>query len=132
MICPSLPAQRSRRWFDFRLSGGWRLRGIIAGLALLALASCEEGNPLLPDDGTIEVEVAGGSQPPNGYTVTLNGNRTRTISQVPGTAVFSEVPSGQHQVELSGFAPGCSALSNPRTVSLEAGGIGRTQFIVAC
>lgn len=111
-------------------------RRVLAGVAAtfaLALSACEAGNPLFPDTGTVEVTVQGNLAAPSaGLTVTLDGNRTRTINQIPGTAAFENTPSGTRQVQLSGLPQNCSAVSNPRTVNLVAGGIVRTTFLVSC
>lgn len=108
------------------------VRGLLAMSGILLLASCEEGNPLSPDTGSVEVTVEGRPPPQGGYTATLDGNRTRTINQLQTAVVFDDVASGQHQIGLSNIEPGCEAVDNPRVRNLQAGGTIRTTFIVLC
>jgi hypothetical protein len=107
-------------------------RALLTALVLLLVTSCEEGGPLFPDTGTVEVIVEGQPPPQGGYTVTLDRTWTRTITQLQVAARFEDVPSGQKEILLSGIAPGCEAVDNPRFRNLQAGGIVRTTFIVDC
>lgn len=106
---------------------------VLASFTVLLLASCEGGNPLFPDTGSVEVTVSSNAAiPQGGYTVTLDGNRTRSVTQTNSPVLFEDVPSGQREIALSGLSGGCSAVDNPRVRNLEAGGIIRTTFVVAC
>jgi len=84
--------------------------------------------------GVLEVNAStsGEDQDSDGYTVTVDGSSSKSIGP-NGSATFSELEEGDHQVELSGIKSNCSVDgSNPKTVSVTAGNTVSTSFSVSC
>ncbi|MDP2498830.1 MAG: hypothetical protein Q8W44_12685, partial [Candidatus Palauibacterales bacterium] len=105
---------------------------------LLVLPACrgdrDGTGPTTPDVGSIEVaaNTTGEDPDPNGYTVTLDGADSRFLG-ASGTATFTDVTAGSHELALSETARNCQVEgSNPRTVSVTAGMTASTTFGVAC
>jgi Tol biopolymer transport system component len=87
-----------------------------------------------PQTGFIQVSTstAGNDLDPDGYTVAMDGNSGRSIG-LNGVITFSDVPTGNHQVQLSGLADNCSvAGSNPASASVGAGATEQVIFDVTC
>ncbi|HEM45750.1 MAG TPA: hypothetical protein ENO23_01770, partial [Alphaproteobacteria bacterium] len=75
--------------------------------------------------------VAGGLDD-DGFRLAVDGGPVRTIG-TDDTETFLALASGDHTVELSGLATGCSVSgSNPRSVTLESDQIATTGFEVRC
>lgn len=84
--------------------------------------------------GSLEVTATttGNEPDPNGYGVSVDGSLEQTIG-INGTVTFSDLPPGDHEVELTGVAGNCSvAGENPRNVEVTAGATASTGFAVAC
>jgi hypothetical protein len=84
--------------------------------------------------GSIAVTTAtsGDDPDPDGYTVTLDSGGGQSIAD-NGPFTFSDVPAGQHSIELSGVATNCAVQSaNPTTVTLAGGGSEPVAFNVQC
>lgn len=87
-----------------------------------------------PALGSISVTVSttGVAFDEDGYTMTLDGSETRNLP-TNGTLVFSDLPPGDHTIELAGAAPNCLVdLDSPQTVSVTAGATAQVEFNVAC
>jgi len=87
--------------------------------------------------GVIEVAAAttGIDLDANGYTV--QAGNTQLPLPINGTIRFTERPSGDHSVTLSGLSANCTvAGDNPRTIQVTTGGLtrdtARTTFEVTC
>lgn len=90
--------------------------------------------PTGPQTGDLNVTTAtsGSNVDADGYTVTLDGNTSRTIG-TNGSVTFSGLPSGNHTVVLSGVAGNCSVSGGTsRTANVPAGGTASTSFTVSC
>jgi hypothetical protein len=84
--------------------------------------------------GDLEVSAAtsGSDQDADGYTVTVDGAGSRSISP-NGTAAFPDLDAGDYTVELTGVANNCSVDgANPRTVSVDPGNNASATFSVRC
>lgn len=80
----------------------------------------------------VVARTTGDTPDADGYTVSLNGADGRHLGP-NGTATFSEVDAGSHQVELSGFQVNCELDgARTRTVSVTAGQTARVAFDVLC
>ena len=88
--------------------------------------------PPAPGDLTVSTTTTGSDLDPDGYTVTVDGNRSQAIA-TNGSVTFSGLSAGDHTVALSGVAGNCSVSgANPQTVSVPAGGTASTTFSVSC
>jgi Tol biopolymer transport system component len=114
--------------------------GAVVALATagLTLASCGEDAPTAPDadpdTGTLSVVVAtsGGDPDPDGYTLSVDGGAAGPLV-VTGTLTLSDVPAGQHMVELGDVADNCAVTGdNPVGVAVAAGATASAAFDVAC
>jgi hypothetical protein len=79
-------------------------------------------NPLPKQSGSLEISASttGDNQNSDGYAVTVGGSTSKKIDP-NGSATFSGLNEGNHQVELTGLKANCSvAGQNPRTLSVEA------------
>jgi hypothetical protein len=76
--------------------------------------------------------TTGEDQDTDGYAVTVGGSTSKEIDP-NGSATFSGLNEGNHQVELTGLKANCSVGGpNPRTVSVTAGNAASTSFSVSC
>src|SRR5438094_765755 len=87
--------------------------------------------------GTLSVTTATtGQSQPTGYTLTVTGPSFPTGASEPigaNATVTATVTAGDYQVSLSGVPSNCTVSgSNPRTVTVPAGGTGPTAFSVSC
>src|SRR5437868_3253210 len=81
---------------------------------------------------TVSTSTSGSNVDADGYSVTIDGNTSRSIG-ANGSVTFSGLSAGNHSVALSGVASNCSVSgSNPRTVSVPAGGTASTSFSISC
>ena len=80
----------------------------------------------------VTTSTTGSNVDPDGYTVTVDGNRSQAIA-TNGSVTFSGLSAGDHTVALSGVAGNCSVSgANPQTVSVPAGATASTTFSVSC
>src|SRR5438094_292740 len=87
--------------------------------------------------GTLSVTTATtGQSQPTGYTLNVTGPSFPTGASEPigaNATVTATVTAGDYQVSLSGVPSNCTVSgSNPRTVTVPAGGTGLTTFTVSC
>jgi hypothetical protein len=84
--------------------------------------------------GSLEASasISGDNPDTDGYTVTVEGSASKEIGP-NGSVTFSGLEAGSHQVELSDIAGNCTVDgSNPKTVSVTAGGTASASFDVSC
>lgn len=111
-------------------------RRMVATAAYLALAftGCSEFSiPTRPNFGYIRVVIkaTGGDLDVNGYRVVVGG-QAASISANTTTQSFY-VTAGTHGVTLESIADNCTLQGeNPRSVSVEVGGITDVTFEIAC
>src|SRR5947199_288635 len=80
----------------------------------------------------VTTSTTGSNVDPDGYTVTVDGNRSQAIA-TNGSVTFSGLSAGDHTVALSGVAGNCSVSGpNPQTVSVPAGATASMTFSVSC
>lgn len=123
------------------------LRALLVVAPMLVLTSCggsdspgptgpgpnPNPNPA-PTTGFIQVTTAttGADLDPDGYMADMDGNGGRSIG-LNGVTTFTDVPTGEHQVQLTGLAENCLVTgTNPATVSVTAGATVQVSFDVAC
>jgi len=76
--------------------------------------------------------TSGTSQDPDGYTVTVDGGNSRPIG-INTSTTYNGLSATSHNVALSGVASTCAVGgSNPRSVTVPAGGTANTTFSVTC
>src|SRR5207253_3120130 len=81
---------------------------------------------------TVTTGTSGSNLDPDGYTVTVDGNASKSIG-TNGSVTFSGLSAASHTVVLSGVASNCSVSGGTsRTVSVPAGGTASTSFSVSC
>lgn len=100
----------------------------------LAIASSTIASSNLGCGGNLEVSAStsGEDQDSDGYTVTVDGSQSAEIDP-NGSATFTDLSVGDHEVELSDIASNCTVDStNPRTVGVPAGETASTSFSVSC
>jgi hypothetical protein len=97
---------------------------------LLSSPSDSPPDPL----GSLQASAStfGRDQDSDGYTVSVDGSVSREIGP-NGSATFSGLNEGDHQVEFSGIADNCSVDGqNPRTVFVEGSTTASASFSVSC
>jgi hypothetical protein len=113
--------------------GGNRSGGAENAWSMYVLFASPSDSP--PDPlGSLEVSASttGDNQDSDGYAVTVGGSTSKEIDP-NGSATFSGLNEGNHQVELTGLKANCSVGGpNPRTVSVTAGNPASTSFSVSC
>ena len=83
-------------------------------------------------DLTVGATTSGGTPDPNGYTITVDGGSSRTITN-NGSTTYPGVTAGDHSVQITGLASNCTASgANPRSVTVPAGSSASTTFAVDC
>jgi uncharacterized protein (DUF2141 family) len=85
--------------------------------------------------GTVQVSVStsGEDIPTGDYTVALEDQGSLSVAVNGGTATFTEVPPGTHDVTLSGFPGNCTVDGeNPEEVTVTAGNTSNVSFAVTC
>src|SRR5437764_743100 len=81
---------------------------------------------------TVTTGTSGSNIDADGYTVTVDGNASKSIG-TNGSVTFSGLSAASHTAVLSGVASNCSVSGGPsRTVSVPAGGTASTSFSVSC
>jgi hypothetical protein len=84
--------------------------------------------------GTLDVVTAtsGPAPDPDGYTFAVDGGAAQVID-LNATVELPNTPAGIHIVQLSGVAANCAVDgTNPRTVTVRAGGTDEVRFTVTC
>ena len=106
-----------------------------AGCHLDKLLSGGSGGGAPPPGSTGALTAAAattGSNPPAGYTVTLD-NTARGSIGINDSIIAAGLTAGSHRAALAGVPENCSVSgANPRTVSVQPNDTARTTFSVAC
>jgi hypothetical protein len=86
-----------------------------------------------PGAGSLEVTTATtGSDPDDGYTVTVDGGTAQSIG-ANATISLTNVPAAEHKVRLQGIADNCTVQgANPVAVTVTSGAVGRAAFALTC
>src|SRR6184192_915412 len=112
-----------------------RTVSLIAGLvaATTFTVSCTAPPPPpTTGDLTVTTGTSGSNIDADGYTVTVDGNASKSIG-TNGSVTFTGLSAASHTVVLSGVASNCSVSGGlSRTVSVPAGGTASTSFSVSC
>src|SRR5207248_282898 len=88
--------------------------------------------PPTTGDLTVTTGTSGSNIDADGYTVTVDGNASKSIG-TNGSVTFTGLSAASHTVVLSGVASNCSVSGGAsRTVSVRAGGAASTSFSVSC
>jgi len=115
----------------------------LLALAALAVAGCHldtllsggsgGGAPPRVATGTLRAAaVTSGSNPPAGYTMTLDSSQPTSIG-INDSVIATGIPAGSHRAALGSVPDNCNVSGdNPRTVSVRANETARTTFSVAC
>ena len=94
----------------------------------------QTGGATAPTTGDLNVTTSttGSNLDPDGYTVTLDGTDSRSISN-NGSVTYTGLSAGSHSVTLSGAAANCTVSGGTsRTVTVSAGATASTSFAVSC
>lgn len=101
--------------------------------------SPESPGALEESPGALEVSISvTGTRPDSdGYAVAVSVGEgdppSRTVGSIGGTVRFPDLPPGPHSVRLESLAPNCSvAGTNPRQITIAAGGTSQVGFAVFC
>ena len=89
---------------------------------------------LPPSIGSLELTTAttGATPDPDGYTFEIDNGDPQPIG-VNATVTVASLAAGSHAVRLRGASANCTiAGDNPRGVTVEAGGVARLTFSIAC
>src|SRR5213592_2331544 len=83
--------------------------------------------------GSLTVTTAtSGSNPPSGYTVTVDGGQSRSLGLNTSTT-YTGLTAANHTVQLNGISANCSVSeANPQTVNVPAGGTAQATFTITC
>jgi len=115
----------------------------LLALAALAVAGCHldtllsggsgGGAPPRVATGALRAAaVTSGSNPPAGYTMTLDSSQPTSIG-INDSVIATGIPAGSHRAALGSVPDNCNVSGdNPRTVKVPANDTGRTTFSVAC
>jgi hypothetical protein len=90
--------------------------------------------PPPPSTGTLRVNVVttGPDQDPSGYSIAIDDQASQAIG-VNQTVSVAELGAGVHTLQLSGLAFNCTLSgTNPRSVTVTAGGVADATFSVTC
>ena len=87
----------------------------------------------LPTTGALSVTTTttGQNPDPDGYSLSLDGGAGQPLA-VNGTLTVADLPVGARTVALGDVAANCSAGTNPRSVTVTAGGTAQLTFQVTC
>ena len=106
-----------------------------AGCHLDKLLSGGSGSGAPPRGATGALRAAAatsGSNPPAGYTVTVDSGQSTSIG-INDSVTATGIPAGSHRTALGGVPGNCSVSGdNPRTVAVPPNDTARTTFSVAC
>ena len=112
----------------------WMRVCAVVGVALV-LGACDDDDPVAPDTGTIQVEVAtsGEGTDDDGFTVSLDNGAVTEAIDVDGSVTLEDVDAGEHSVELTDLSANCTVEGdNPESLTLDAGGEETVSFAVTC
>lgn len=87
-----------------------------------------------PSTGTLQVKVvtSGPDQDSDGYTLAVDDLPSQAVG-VTGTVSIADLAAGVHTVQLSGVVSNCTlGGTNPRSVTVPAGGTADVSFNLAC
>lgn len=103
------------------------------GLVAVAVCSCGDFPSVPPGPAELQVvSVTTGVPLPDGYTISLNGDRLSHLD-INGSLIFADLEAGEYTVELSVLPSDCRvAGENPRTVILKSGTTTQSVFQVRC
>ena len=106
-----------------------------AGCHLDKLLSGGSGSGAPPRGATGALRAAAatsGSNPPAGYTVTVDSGQSTSIG-INDSVTATGIAAGSHRAALGGVPDNCNVRGdNPRTVTVRANDTARTTFSVAC
>lgn len=115
------------------ISPRWALPLLAFGA--LAVAGCDDDDPVGPDEGTLTVTVtaAGAPADPDGFTVLVDGEAFGAVVPAAGGTRTGSLETGTYEVELDGVAANCTvAAENPRDVTITEDQTTTTTFAVTC
>src|SRR3989442_956010 len=101
------------------------------GVALLLAAGCRDQGP---STGNVRVTVTttGGDLDLDGYALTVDAAGQQSIA-VTATVLLPDLPTGPHDVEVTGVAANCTVGGpNPRSIIVRGGQTIEVSFPVAC
>ena len=106
---------------------------VAMGLLAVAVCSCGDIPSVPPQPADLQVvSVTTGVPLPDGYTISLNGERLSHLDN-NGSLLFDDLEAGEYTVELSVVPADCRVTGeNPRTVILEGGTTTQSVFHVRC
>jgi hypothetical protein len=112
-----------------------RVPGLLVPAGAAALLACGGSTETSSSEGQILITVStrGALPQSDEYLVTLNG--ARPLGVLPnGSAVYDDVPEGDHVVHLFSLADNCvvSGSTNQRSVRLDGGEVVEVTFSVLC
>jgi hypothetical protein len=111
-------------WF-FAGPGTWLASGLV-------LRAAGGGPPPTTGNLSVTTSTSGSSLDADGYSVAVDGGTGQAIG-INSSFTFTGLSAGNHSVALSGAASNCTVSgSNPRTISVPAGGTASTTFSVTC
>src|SRR3954471_10173463 len=112
----------------------FRLQTIVLWAAPLTWLGCSGGggtDGVLPSL-SVSTATDGVELDPDGYTLIIDGSDTESIG-VSDMLMVERLSDGQHQVQLAGLAPNCSAEGeNPQSVTVRSGSTSALSFSVRC
>ena len=111
------------------VAGSKTVSATISGVAITQTATVTVTAPT--GNLTVFTSTSGTSQDPDGYTVTVDGGNSRAIG-INTSTTYNGLSATSHNVALSGIASTCAVSSNPRSVTVPAGGTANTTFSVTC
>jgi len=83
-------------------------------------------------DLVVTMRTSGSNLDPDGYTLTVGTSDSKAVG-VDETVTFQGLPSGDHQLTVSGVAENCVLLGpNPRTVTVPAGANAQVTIDIEC
>lgn len=86
----------------------------------------------LPPPGIrVYARTAGRNLDPDGYLVTLDSGRLKTIA-VNDSVMFDTVAAGSHALELTGVAKNCWTSDTPAAINVSDAGVTRAVFDILC
>lgn len=101
------------------------------GSASVAFAIGCQAPPPSTGSLTVTTTTSGSNPDPDGYTVSVDGGGSQSISD-NGSVTFGALVSGMHTVALSGLASNCQAGTTSQTIAVPAGGSTSASFAVTC
>jgi Tol biopolymer transport system component len=108
----------------------------LLSVPILLSGACGDSNGPDPEPTTgfiqASTSTSGADLDPDGYTVSMDGNSGRSIG-LNGVITFTDVPTGAHQVQLSGLADNCWVSgANPAGSSVAGSATAQVSFVVMC